>query len=86
MEQLTKLPKPDPQAELLKSYCAEAETLIMTASSEEEAKVLGRQLCSKFRGECSSALVVNATEKYIDNIISRTFQNRNEQDRTSNEH
>jgi len=48
MEELVKHPTLDPQRELLQQRCTEAEALIKTASSAEQAKQFSEQICSRF--------------------------------------
>ncbi len=73
MEEMVKHPTRNPQQELLQQYCSEAEALINTASSAEQAKQFSEQICSEFQSECESELVMKATRTYIDDIIARLF-------------
>ncbi len=63
----------DPQQELLKQYCAEAEAMLKTSTSEADARKVGMIMCSRFEQECSSALVIQATRAYIGDVIRRMF-------------
>jgi len=62
------------QSELLTRYCQQAERLLAEAPSYESALKLRDDLCARFRQECQSSLIVNATHEYLTQIISRTWQ------------
>ncbi len=61
------------QVELLRRYCTEADTLIQNAANAAEARSLAERLCRRFRDECESPLVVNATRDYIEGTITKLF-------------
>lgn len=77
---------PDPQQELLKQYCAEAETMLRTFTSEADARKVGEIMCSRFEQECSSALVIQATRAYIGDVIRRMFGEKYDSHRTNDRH
>ncbi len=74
MEALVRHPVANTQDEMLKRYCAEAEALIVHASSALQARAWGEEICSKLERECSSKLILNATRIYIDQLIQEMFQ------------
>lgn len=76
MERLKATAFHDPANDLLQMYCAEAQELIDQAKSEEEAREIRQRLCARFAQECSSDLILNATQTYIDNIIRRIWEKK----------
>lgn len=63
----------DPQAEVVQRYCAEAEKRIAEAKTHEEAASARETLCSRLREDCTSGLLVHATEEYITRLIEEKF-------------
>lgn len=76
MEALVRHPVSNPQDEMLKRYCAEAEARIVHASSARQAREWGEEICSKLERECSSKLILDATRTYIDRIIQEIFHQK----------
>ncbi len=76
MEALVRHPVSDLQDEMLKRYCAEAEARILHASTAQQARRWGEEICSKLERECSSKLILNATRTYIDAIIQELFSKK----------
>lgn len=68
------------QSELLARYCQEAERLLADAPTYESALKLRDDLCARFRQECQSSLIVNATHEYLTQIIGRTWQQSHDRD------
>ena len=77
MENLAKHPTYDPQETLFERFCGEAETLIASAKSKEEAVRIKDELCAKFEKECGSNLVITATRTFVDQIIERNWNHEN---------
>ncbi len=73
-------PASDPQTELVQQYCGEAEDIIAGAETPEQAEEAGRALCLMMRENCTSGLLVDATEKYITNLIRAKFGEANNSD------
>lgn len=67
----------DPQAELVRRYCGEAEDVIANARTPEEAAEAGSEYCRKLRADCSSGLIVHATEEYIASLVKARFHDKN---------
>lgn len=73
MEAMVKHPGDSVQHELVREYCGEAEGRIMSAGSHTDAIAIKEQWCKRFRNECESALIANATSAYLDGIIMRKW-------------
>ena len=73
MEAIVRHPSYDEQDELVRGYCREAEGLIALARSHTEALCVKDEWCTRFHNECKSALVFNAAEKYLDQIIEHQW-------------
>ncbi|MFN0156844.1 MAG: hypothetical protein ACKVRP_02085 [Bacteroidota bacterium] len=65
MEQLVQHP-----TEIVRKYCREAEERIMAASSSVEATRIKEEWCTRFKNECESDLLFNATSAYLNDIIA----------------
>lgn len=65
MEEMVKHP-----TDLVQEYCKEAEERIMTASSPADATRIKEEWCMRFKKECASDLLFNATSAYLDGIIA----------------
>jgi hypothetical protein len=76
MERLKATTLHDPAEKLLEKYCAEARQLVNRAESEEEALEIRKRLCARFAQECSSELIMNATQTYIDDVIRRIWEKK----------
>lgn len=61
------------QTELVERYCQEAERLLSGAGDHDAALRMRDELCERFRKECRSSLIVNATRDYLTRIIDRTW-------------
>ncbi len=56
--------------EIVQKYCREAEERIMTATSSTDAMRIKEEWCTRFRKECESDLLFNATSAYLDGLIA----------------
>ena len=65
------------QSELIAKYCSDIDVRIRSASSRQEARGLAESACRKFEQACASALVRNALAKYIEELITRYWENSN---------
>jgi hypothetical protein len=66
------------QLELVREYCSEAGERILMARSRADATDIKEQLCDRFRQECESDLIINATSAYLDEIIIRHWKENQE--------
>jgi len=64
----------DPQQEIIERYCAEARELISNAASREEALAVRTRLCTQLAQECSSSLILDATQTYVDRVIQNLWK------------
>jgi tRNA U34 2-thiouridine synthase MnmA/TrmU len=80
MEHLKSRNIPDTQEEVIERYCAEARQLLEQATSREEALAIRERVCSQLSRECESALILDATQMYVDQVIHMTWNKRNEGD------
>jgi hypothetical protein len=64
---------PDPQQDLLRTYCSQAEELLKTATSAEQAREMSERICGQFQNECESSLVINATRAFVEDVIGKMF-------------
>jgi hypothetical protein len=71
MDAVVKHPTNSLQHELVREYCREAEGLIIKARSRSEAISIKNESCTRFKQECESELLVNATSAYLDEIIAQ---------------
>ncbi len=66
------------QHKLMREYCSEAEGRITIATSRAEAMRIKEEWCNRFRQECESKLLVNATSAYLDEIITHMWKENRE--------
>jgi hypothetical protein len=74
MERMVKHPTDTAQHELVHEYCKKAEGRIKLARSHGEAIKIKEEWCNRFRRECESDLLINATSAYLDAIIRRQWK------------
>jgi hypothetical protein len=74
MERLKNRTIPDPQEEIVERYCAEARHLLDQATSREEAVAIRARVCSQLARECDSALILDATQSYVDRVIQKMWK------------
>ncbi len=80
MERIKTRNIPDTQEEVIERYCAEARQLLDQATSREEALAIRERVCSQLSRECDSALILDATQLYVDQVIHKTWNKRKEGD------
>lgn len=61
------------QTHVIRKYCSEAEKVLAGAPDYAAAVRLKSSLCARFADECSSELVVNATSRYLDQMLSKRW-------------
>jgi hypothetical protein len=64
----------DKQTTLIRRFCEEAERALDEASDYTAALHLKESLCQRFREECDSSLVVNATRQYLDEVLKKRWK------------
>ncbi len=74
MESVAQFLSSEGQNDLIREYCREAEALIREAGSLSEARKIKKEQCGRFEQNCSSVLVANAVEKYLDDVISSRWE------------
>ena len=74
METTTGHPTDTAQHELVLEYCKEAEGRIIIARSFHDAITIKEEWCNRFKLECESELLINATSAYLDGIIARRWK------------
>jgi hypothetical protein len=82
MERLKIRAFPDPQQDIIERYCAEAKQLLDRATSEAEAQAIRTRVCSQLAHECDSPLIMDATKKYVDQVIQRMWTKSDRMDKT----
>jgi hypothetical protein len=65
--------KSEKQEELIRKYCAEADSVLAGAPDYDSAMRLKESLCKRFQNECDSSLVVAATNLHLDNLLKRRW-------------
>jgi len=61
------------QEDLIRKYCAEAESVLAEAHDYNSAVRLKDSLCRRFQNECDSSLVVVATKIHLDNLLKKRW-------------
>ena len=64
------------QSELIANHCADIEDRIRSAPSRLEAIRLKESTCTRFEKACPSALVRTALSRYVEELISRYWDNK----------
>lgn len=59
---------------LVQEYCKEAERRIILARSHGDAMTIKKVWCNRFKAECESELLINATSAYLDEVIIRQWK------------
>lgn len=86
MENLTRHAAYDPQHELLKRYCKQAEHEIAKAPDLSAALRAKERLCADLERECASAIVVTGTRSYLDKIIADRWGKSDDIDQKRDHH
>lgn len=73
MEERNISEKSGKQEELIRKYCAEADSALAGAPDYDSAIRLKESLCERFQNECDSTLVVAATTLHLDNLLRRRW-------------
>lgn len=66
-------PPDDGQEEIIRRYCAEAESALERAGDGTSARAIVDRYCSRFQAECASELVVHATRRYLEQRIRQRW-------------
>jgi len=69
METLSRPPLYEPQQELIRHACREAEERIAGARDNAEALRIRDEVCDRFGRECQSTIVVRALRDYLTEVI-----------------
>ena len=80
MENMSVMRNSGKQDKLIQQYCEEAASLLASAQDFDTAVRLKDVLCERFRKECDSALVVTATERYIDDLFKQRWESPDRED------
>ena len=62
------------QEDLVRKYCAEAESILAEATDYDSAARLKDSLCRRFHDECESSLVVAALELHLDSLLKQRWR------------
>jgi hypothetical protein len=65
--------KSEKQQELIRKYCAEADSVLSGAADYDSALHLKESLCKRFQNECDSSLVVAATSLHLDSMLKERW-------------
>jgi hypothetical protein len=65
--------KSEKQEELIRKYCAEADSVLAGAPDYDSAVRLKEKLCKRFQSECDSSLVVAAASLHLDNLLKQRW-------------
>ena len=74
MEEMVQHPTDTVQHELVREYCREAEGRITIARSRADTVRIKEEWCNRFQRQCESELLINATSRYLDEIIARQWK------------
>ncbi len=74
MEEIVPRLSPTKQDELVRRYCAEAETLLAAAPDYPAAVRLKEALCTRFERECDSQLIISAVKQFISEHIRKHWE------------
>jgi hypothetical protein len=69
MERLTQPPVYEPQQDLIRRTCRDAEELIANARDDAEAYSILDAACEEFRRECQSGIAILALREYLAGVI-----------------